>query len=348
MAIPLQVRLRLGWVSFLQFLAQAGVAIGAAVLATLGAGLLPFFALQLPVLIPVILLTLIVGGRDSRVLPAVNLREWRRMMAQIVTYSAAVVLSVLYFRISQVMVSVLSTPTQTGYFGVAFRILDAFTIIPPLLVSSALPLLSRAARDDAKRFAYASIRLVEAMFVAGVGLAVVIFLGAHFFVQLVAGSDFGPSVEVLRILAFALIGTFVIAARGYALLSLGRMRAMLISNAIAFGIVIGAGMPLIITHGALGAAITMTIAEVALGLSYEVALTRRRPEVRPPASFAVRVACAALIACVPLAVLSLPSAATAAIGGVVYVAAAFSLRVIPTELLDAFRPSRMRAGSPQT
>ncbi len=70
--------------------------------------------------------------------------------------------------------------------------------------------------------------------------------------------------EVLRILAFALLGTFVIAARGYALLSLGRLRAMLISNAIALGVVFAAGIPLISAHGATGGAIALTAAELTL------------------------------------------------------------------------------------
>jgi O-antigen/teichoic acid export membrane protein len=340
LAIPLQVKLRFGWVSFLQLLTQVGVAVGAVLLAVAGAGLLPFFALQLPVMVPVIALTLIVGGRESRVRPAASVQEWRQMMAPILTYSAAVVLSVLYFRIAQIMVSLISTGTQTGYFGVSFRILDAFTIVPPILVSTALPVLSRAARDDAERFAYASLRLVETMILVGVGAAVVIFLGAGFLVHLVAGAGFGPSVEVMQILAFALIGTFVIAARGYALLALGRLRAMLISNAIAFTIVIGAGVPLIVTHGALGAAIAMTTAELALGLSYELALTRGRPELRARSGFLVRVVVAAALACVPASLLGLPSLATAVIGAGIYGGTVLVLGVVPTELRDAFRPVR--------
>ena len=71
------------------------------------------------------------------------------------------------------------------------------------------------------------------MLLAGVGVALALFLGAEFAVDLVAGADFDAAVDVLRVLAFALMGTFVIAARGYSLLSLGRLRAMLVSNAIA-------------------------------------------------------------------------------------------------------------------
>ena len=108
------------------------------------------------------------------------------------------------------------------------------------------------------------------MLLAGVGVALALFLGAEFAVDLVAGADFEPSVDVLRVLAFALMGTFVIAARGYSLLSLGRLRAMLVSNAVALAVVLGAGIPLISAHGAIGAAIALMAAELALAVCYEV------------------------------------------------------------------------------
>ncbi len=202
------------------------------------------------------------------------------MVGRILPYSAAVVLSVVYFQIAQIMVSVLSSSAQTGYFGVSFRVLAAFTTLPPLLVSTALPLLARAARDDEERFSYASRRLAETMMIAGCGVALGLFLGAGFAIRVIAGPGFGPSVDVLRILAVALLGTFVIGARGYALLSLDRLHAMLLSNAIALTVVVAAGVPLISAYGAKGAAIAMVAAELTLALCYEWSLSHTWPELR--------------------------------------------------------------------
>jgi O-antigen/teichoic acid export membrane protein len=340
LTIPLHVRLRFGWVASLQLLFQIGVAIEGVLLVLIGASLLPFFALWVPILIPVLALTVIVGGRETRVLPAVHATQWRGMLRQILPYSAAVVLSVLYFRVAQIMMSVLSSGTQTGYFGVSFRILESITTVPPLLVSSALPILSRAAHNDPDRFDYAGRRLAETMVLAGVGVALVIFLGARFAVDLVAGPDFDPSVNVLRILAFALMGTFVIAARGYALLSLGRLRAMLVSNALALSVVFAAGIPLIRAHGATGGAIALVASELTLGVCYEVALTRGRPQLRPSPSFVARAACAAAVAAVPVLVLGLPSLVAAVAGMLIYGGTLIVLRAVPVELLHALRPSR--------
>jgi O-antigen/teichoic acid export membrane protein len=340
-AIPLQVRLRFGWVAGLQLAIQVGVAIEAVLLALSGAGLLPFFALQLPIVIPVLLVTALVGGHDSRLLPSLDTREWQRMVNRILPYSAAVVFSVVYFQIAQVMVSLLSNSKQTGYFGVSFRVLAALTLLPPLIVSTALPLLARAARDDSERFDYASRRLVETMVLAGCGLALALFLGAPFAIRVIAGSGYEQSVEVLHILAVALLGTFVIAARGYALLSLDRLRAMLVCNAIALVVVLACGVPLISAYGAKGAAIAMVAAELTLAVCYERALSHRRPELRLSPGFILRAAAAALLAGVVAGVLGLPSVLAAMLGVALYLAALLALRIVPAEILEAL-PGRGR------
>ena len=334
-AIPLQVGLRFGWVAGLQLALQVGVAIEAVLLALTGAGLLPFFALQLPIVIPVLFATMVVGGHDSRLVPSLDTEEWRRMVGRILPYSAAVVLSVVYFQIAQIMVSLLSTPVQTGYFGVSFRVLTALTLLPPLIVSTALPLLARAARDDTERFSYASRRLVETMMLAGCGVALALFLGAGFAIHVVAGAGYAHSVEVLRILAVALLGTFVISARGYALLSLDRLRAMLVCNAVAFTVVVACGAPLISAYGAKGAAIALVAAELTLGFSYERALARNRPELRLNLGFVTRAAAAALLAGAVASALALPAVAAAALGSSLYIAALLALGIIPAEIHEA-------------
>jgi O-antigen/teichoic acid export membrane protein len=342
-SIPLQVGLRFGWVAGLQLAIQVGVAIEAVLLALAGAGLLPFFALQLPIVIPVLVATTVIGGHDSRLIPALEIEQWRRMVGRILPFSAAVVLAVLYFQIAQIMVSLLSSPTETGYFGVSFRVLASFTILPPLLVSSALPLLARAARDDTERFNYASRRLVETMVLAGCGLALALFLGAAFAIHVIAGPGYDQSVEVLRILAVALLGTFVISARGYAMLALDRLRAILACNVIALTVVLACGVPLISAYGAKGAAIAMVAAELMLGLSYEWSLSHKRPELRLDLGFVLRAAAATLLAGAAASVFGLPSAAAAALGLALYVSALLALGIIPVEVREALLKRRRPA-----
>jgi O-antigen/teichoic acid export membrane protein len=227
---------------------------------------------------------------------------------------------------------------------VSFRVLVAFIALPSLLVSTALPLLARAARDDAERFGYASRRLAETMLIAGWGVALALFLGASFAIRVVAGPGFEPSIDVLRILAFALLGTFIIGARGYALLSLDRLHAMLVSNAVALTVVLALGVPLITGYGAKGAAIAMVAAEWALALCYEWSLSRTRPEVRLAPGFVLRAAAAGLAAGAAAVVLDISSVAEAILGSAIYIAAVLALGLIPAEIRAALLRRRRAAG----
>lgn len=342
-SIPLQVNLRFGWVAALQLAIQVGVAIEAVLLVLAGAGLFPFFAMQIPIVIPVLLVTAYVGGRDSRVLPLIDTHQWREMVGRILPFSGAVVLAVIYFQIAQIMVSLLSNAHQTGYFGVSFRVLFSFTTLPPLLVSTSLPLLARAARDDSERFAYASRRLVETMVLAGGGLALALFLGARVAIDVVGGAHFGHSVVVLRILSVALLGTFVIGARGYALLSLDRLRAMLLSNATALVVVVAAGVPLISADGAKGAAIAMVAAELTLAACYEYSLTRGRGDLHLSAGFLLRAAAAVVASGGVALALGLSPLLAAIVGSALYLAALFALRIVPAEIQHALLHRRSRS-----
>jgi len=344
-SIPLQVQLRFGWVSGIQLGYLVGVAIEAVLLALAGAGLLFFFAMQIPVALVALGVTAVVGGREARILPTIDTAQWRRMVARIIPYSGAVVLSVLYFQIAQVMVSLLSSTAQTAYFGVSFRVLSAFTTVPGLVVSSALPVLARAARDDTVRFGYASRRLAETMVIAGAGVALAVFLGAGFALRVIGGPAYESHVVVLRILSIALLGTFVISARGYPLLSLDRLRTILASNAVALTIVLALGGPLISVYGARGAAIALVVAELTLAACYEFSLSRGQPERRLTIGFVARVAAVALVAgAVPIA-LGLTPVESAVVGLAVYAPAVLALGLIPVEIREAlFRHRHPAAG----
>ncbi len=337
-ALPMRATLRFGWVSGIQLAMQVGIAVEAVLLAVAGAGLEPFFAMQLPVLIPAMAVTLLVGGSDVRFWISTDFAEWRRLVGSIVPYSLAVVLSVTYYQLALILVSVLSNSAETAYFGVAFRVLFTLTTVPPLVVATALPVLARSASADRARFAYASGRLAQTSLIAGATLALALFLGARAAIDVVGGGSYGVSVTVLRLLSFALLGTFLISARGYALLSLDRLRPMLIANGAALVLLLGVGVPLTRAYGAKGAAAAMLVAELSLAVGYEMGLGLHRRELRLSAKFVSR-----LLLCLAVSVpagLALPfgPVAAAAAGLAVFGVAISVAGLVPAEIRHAFTP----------
>lgn len=335
LTVPLSASLRLGWVTVLTLLGQFGIAVGFVALSLADSGLGAFYAVQPVALVPVLVLTFLLVRRAISVLPAWRIHTWRTTMRDILPYSVAVVFYVLYFRFALISVSLLSSEQETGYYAASFRIIDVLTLIPPLLASSAFPLLARAARDDRQRLHHAIGRLSQAMLILGAWTAVALGLAAPLAVEVVAGPEFELAVEPLRIQAIALLGTSFLAVWGYGLLSLARHRAIMLANAVSVALAATLSIALVPRFGAVGAAVALTAAELGLAAGYGLALKRSDPSFLRRLSVAPRILVAAGLALAVPLVLALGDIAAVLVASVVYAVALVALRAVPFELKSA-------------
>jgi O-antigen/teichoic acid export membrane protein len=273
--------------------------------------------------------------------PAFDWHAWRPILRDSLPFAAATALGFVYFRVTVIAMSLLSTEQQTGYFSASFRIVEVLIVVPSLLVTAAFPILTRAARDDAARLRYALQRLFEVAVICGVGVALLLVVIAPFAIEVIAGPKFDASVSVLRIHGLALIGTFLVATWGFALLSLRQHRALIVTNLAAMAIAAIATAVLAPSLGARGGALATTITEWVLPLFYLVAIVRVRPDLRPRLAVVPKVLVAAGVAAAVALIPDLPSLPATIIAAVVFIALLFALRAVPDEVLDALpRPGR--------
>jgi len=336
-AIPLAAHLRLGAVTVLEIVRTIGMTGLVLGFVAAGFGLNAFFATPIPVGVVVLVLTAMVIRGSVPLTAGFQLRDAWSLLRDALVFTAASSLGVVYYRIAIVLLSLIATKEETGYFGASFRVIDTLTVIPVLLVSTAFPVLSRAALDDKDRFRYATHRLFDIVLIAGVWFALSTAIAAAPAIELIAGSEFSPSVPVLQIQAVSLLATFLAGASGYALLALRRHAALLVVNALALGLAVTLTLTLARSHGAKGAAVAMTVAEFALVAFQLLALVRYRRELRPPLAFLPRVALAAGAAGSMAFVPGLPALAALAASTFVFFALLFALRAVPPEVLDALR-----------
>jgi O-antigen/teichoic acid export membrane protein len=176
----------------------------------------------------------------------------------------------------------------------------------------------------------------------GIGAALGLLLGAPFIVDVMAGSDFAGSVAPLRVLGIAMLGSFVLATWGFALLSLHNHRAILRANVAAFVVNVCAVVTLASLDGARGAAIGASIGEITLACGYLIGLIAGDARFRPQTGRTVRAAACAVPAGATLA-LGLPSAPTLALGLVIYAGLLWPAGALPDELTEVVR-ARFRPG----
>jgi O-antigen/teichoic acid export membrane protein len=342
LGIPLSSELRLGWLSVVELIRQLATVIGIVALVLGGAGLLPFFAIQLPVALAVLILTvLLVRGRGS-LRPSFARAEWAKLRHAVLPYAVANAVGVLYGYLAIIVLSLVSSPDETGYFGAAFRVFLVVAGIPSLLVASAFPILARAARDDHARLAYASQRLWDISLIVGAGLALGTVVGAPVAIEVIGGSGFKPSVDVLRVQGGALLPSFVFGVWGFALLALARYRGILIANAVAVVVAATITLALAPPFGAFGASFATLAGDSCLAVGYGIVLMRRNPEFRVSPHLVPRVALACAIGACALLIPGLPNAVTLTLAAAAYLTVLVAVRAVPTEIWDALGLQRRR------
>lgn len=347
--LPLALGLRLGVMSALDLTRQILTTACTVALVMLGATLVPFLGISIPVGIVMLGISgwLVRGTRTLK--PTFSVTRWRTLIAKTLTYSIAVAASALYFRIAILLVSALSSKTQLGYFGASFRVIEVLTLVPALLVGAAFPIFARAARDDHERLGYALGRVFEVSVIVGAWIAVSIAVAAPLAIAVIGGGEFAPAASVLAFQGVGLGAMFVSLVWANALLSLGVFRQILLLNLltlIANTVLVATLTPL---DGARGAAIGTSIAEIVAIVVQAVAVTRSRPHLRPSMRVLPRTALATAVALLPLFIPGFPVIARLALSTALFAGVVLLTKAAPPEALDVLpwnlRRSRNAAGA---
>jgi O-antigen/teichoic acid export membrane protein len=337
LAAHLMVELRLGWMTLVELMRQVVVAAAIVVMVLLGAGLVGFLATPIPAGLTVLVVTVLLVRGDVPVRPAFDVREWRYVLVQMLPFAAATALAAIYLRIAVIVVSLFTSGTETGYFGASFRVIEVLLAVPGLMVTAAFPIFSRAGRDDHGRLAYGVQRMYETGLLLGGWVAAVLIVGAPFVIDVIAGAEFAPAADVLRIQALALLATFAGAVFLYAMLPLQRTRELLLLTLGALVVNVVLVSVLASASGVEAAAAGTVVAEWTLMVGGAIYLGRVMPELRIASPVVLRVA-VAFAACVALALIPGVPAALLAVGaGLLFPLLALVLGAVPDELIVEVR-----------
>jgi O-antigen/teichoic acid export membrane protein len=338
-SIPLATHLLIGRVSALELARQLLTVALIAALVVAEAGIVSLLAVPLPVGVAVAAATAWIVRHRMPLAPTVDLRAWVRLLKVTASFALATAVGTIYVYLAVVLLSLVSTQTETGQFGAAFRVFIVLATVPGLLVATAFPVLARAARDDHERLRYALQRLFETALVLGTAFAMVTVIGAPVAIDIVAGGGFGPAVDVLRIQGLAMLASFLLATWGFALISLHLHAALLAANLAA--LVTSATLVLVLgsSSGAEGAAWATLAGEIVLAAGYLIGLVRARRELLPRLGVLPRVAAAALPG-IAIGLSGLPAVPATLAAAASYAVAALALGAVPRELTEriAWRP----------
>lgn len=279
--VPLTAQLRYGTIAALEFLRQALSAALIVALVALGASVTAFLAVPIPVGLAVGAITLFTLRGHLPLRLGMDRPELWHLARAALGVASATILAAVFYRLALVIVSIVSTESETGYFAASQRVIEVLLPFVSLLNSAPFPLLSRAAQQSGQRLALGLQRIFEVNVVIAGWTALMLVLGAQPIILFLGGSEFEDSVPVLRLQALALAATFLSAAWGTALIAVRAQRALF--WATAAGVMTAAPLTVVLahSHGARGAATAMVIAEAVRAAATGLALLWARPSLRP-------------------------------------------------------------------
>lgn len=340
-SVPLIASLRLGATSALE-LARQSILVGITVALVLaGVGLLPLLAAIIPSSVVALGATWRLARREVPIRPAFNPRDWMALVRPAIVLSLSSGVATIYVFTTQILTSLSATPVENGLYAASLRVFAVIASIPGLLVNSALPLLARAARDDGQRLEFALQGLFEVALIVGIGVGLMLVVGAQPIIAVIGGHKYTGAVAPLRIEGAAVLGTCLIPVWNTGLLALHRHSEQLICNLLGLAVTAGLTLGLAPVIGASGAALATVGGEWTVAVGLLIALGRANCRLVPRGRAVVPRVILAAVAALAVMLIPIPAIAQLALAVVVYAVAVIALRALPKELLELI-PDRMR------
>jgi O-antigen/teichoic acid export membrane protein len=342
MLIPLSVDLRNVALTSNEVLRQGLLMTSFVVLALAGAGLLAFFAIQVAVGVVLLAFAPFLLAPGDRVRPRWTRGELRKLAGVGLPVAVAAVLTAAYFRVLVIVMSLLSDDAeQTGLFVTSTRIFELVATLPVMLSVIVLPVVSVAARDDRARLRYVLQQMTQMMAVGGALVTIAIVLAAEPILRIIGGPEYIAAAPVLRIQSIAIFTLFITAAWSPTLIGMHRQGSVAIATGVGLLIALTAGVLLVPIAEAVGAAWAAAAADCFVLIAAYVLLRRAGPGRELRFTFAPRLALAAAIALAIALVPGVPPLVDAVVAAGLYAAAAFLLRIVPSEIL-ALLPAQLQ------
>ena len=213
-------------------------------------------------------------GLAVRLMPIRFLFNWevvKKIVIDSLPMGAILVIFTLYNRLDTMILSHYWGAEAVGYYSAAYKIYEVLVLGAAYFSNSILPGLSSLADHDRGLMSKLYLKSFAVLALLGLGAATFNFVGAPYFIEIIAGAKFLPAVAPLRILSLALFVSYFNHLNGYTIIAMGKQKYSLIIALIALGANLGLNLLLIPKFSYYAAAVVTFATEaliVALSLKF--------------------------------------------------------------------------------
>lgn len=178
--------------------------------------------------------------------------------------------SLLDYQTDALLISLILSEQDLGYYAAAQTILLAFNLIPLAIRTAIYPLMSRFQLHEPDKLALLYHRVGRYLAAVSLPMAAGITLLAEPIITLVFGADFAPAIPVLQISIWAIVFLFLNVPHSRLMLIRNRQRAASWMTGVAMAANIVLNLVLLPRWGINGAAVARLVSTMAIFISFYI------------------------------------------------------------------------------
>jgi len=247
------------------------------------------------------------GRMYVKIRPGFDIGYWKHIFRECLPISIVSILSIIYFKIDTVILSLLKTPIDVGIYGPPYKVLEILILYPGIFMGNVFPIFVRYFYSKDERFKSAYQRSFDFLLISAVPIVIGVIFTANRIIEIIAGKEFvqahtippvlgmpATSATVLQILIIAVGISFISHIFGYMVIAIGKQTKLIWPNAILVIFNVALNLVLIPKISYIGAAIVTVLTEILVVASYYFVM-RRHVELKLSFNVLWKVALAGII-----------------------------------------------------
>jgi len=191
--------------------------------------------------------------------PAFERAFWGHALGRSLPYALLGVIGLIYFRMDALLLTWMKGNESTGIYTAAYRLLDAATDVPGVIVAAMFPTLSRLHVESKAKVRKTYLGALATLTLLGLPVLLAMALLARPLILMLYGEEFRDSVLVLQILAVAVFLIFVDTANTMVLYASENLRPVVLLSLVTTAANVGLCLLLIPPYAERGAAVAMIL-----------------------------------------------------------------------------------------
>ena len=172
---------------------------------------------------------------------------------------------VIYQRIDQVMIGNMIDKEAVGYFSVAVAFVSVILFIPSILSQTIAPILVQIREENVQEYEQKSLTFISLTVWSSIIICILVALCAKWLILLTFGKQYLPTIPVLQIMSFKVIGMALSETAGQMIIIEKQQKYAFIRNLLGCIVCIILNLLFIPQYGIIGSAIVTIITTLFVG-----------------------------------------------------------------------------------